>query len=104
MVGATTRLYNKGFSASEVGPSLQPSTQWMRPRTTNCFASVAALDNGRGRVTEKQAFKQMIQLAQLSHHKSDVNTRICMVAASDRRKGSEPRPLIMPVILGAACV
>jgi hypothetical protein len=22
MVGATTRLYNKGFSASEVGPSL----------------------------------------------------------------------------------
>ena len=59
MVGATTRLYNKGFSASEVGPSLQPSTQWMRPRTTNCFASVAALDNGRGRVTEKQAFKHI---------------------------------------------
>jgi hypothetical protein len=32
MVGATMRLYNKGFSASEVGPSVQPSTQSLSGR------------------------------------------------------------------------
>jgi hypothetical protein len=54
--------------------SIQPSNQWMRlmkPATTpTCFASVAALDNGRGRVKEKQAstrsWDRVLNIAQKS--------------------------------------